>query len=340
MMLNTQRCPHCLSEHIEDYGVYKTKGNGDRKLHQCMECDQVFSETKGTFLEGLKKPISLIINVLQSRSEGMGFNAACRVFEISKNTLLDWERKFADLKGFLMVYALLNTFLNQLIEGDEVYTKVAKNVPVEESEGWTLVLMDRAHRFIWALECGKKDRELFLSAIQILKEIIDRTSDITLVTDGERRYSILLFEICYECFRSGRPGRPRRVLRRGVRVRLKNKGSQSHRRGRKRPKYEAPCSEHPETPQNLPSSAIHANHVEAFNASLRRRNSAYRRKTNTYAKKKTGLQRTLDIFWIAHNFIRKHFTTQKVPAVALGLLKEGLSWEQILKIQRQPAFCI
>ena len=162
----------------------------------------------------------------------------------------------------------------------------------------------------------------------------------SLVTDGERRYSLLLFEICQEVFRSGRRGRPGRVLHRGVRVRLKNKGSPSHRRGRKRPKYETPCSEHPETPQHLSDAEIHANHVEALNASLRRRNSAYRRKTNTYAKKKTGLQRTLDVFWVVHNFIRKHFTTQHVPAVALGLLKEGLSWEQVLRIQRLPIFVI
>ena len=339
-MLDSLHCPHCLSEHLEDYSVYETKSHGRRKLYRCIECQQVFSETKGTFLEGLKKPISLIIHVLKARSEGLGFNAACRVFEVSKNTLLSWERRFAHLKGPLMIYALLHAFLTQLIEGDELYTKVGKNGPAEASEGWTVVLMDRASRFIWTLECGKKERELFLSAIQILNDIIVRTGDVTLVTDGERRYSLLLFEICHELFRSGRPGRPRRVLRRGVRVRLKNKGSQSHRRGRKRPKYEAPCAEHPETPQTLPTNAIHANHVEALNASLRRRNSAYRRKTNTYAKKKTGLQRTLDVFWIVHNFIRKHFTTQQVPAVALGILEKGLSWGQILRIQRQPVFGI
>ena len=169
----------------------------------------------------------MIIKVLKARSEGMGFNAVCRVFEISKNTLLAWERRLADLKGRLLIYVLLHTFLTQLIEGDEIYTKVGKNVPADTSEGWTIVLMERASRFIWALECGKKDRELFLSAIQLLSNIISRTGDVTLVTDGERRYSLLLFEICQEVFRSGRRGRPRRVLRSGVRVRLKNKGSQS-----------------------------------------------------------------------------------------------------------------
>jgi len=244
-MLNTLRCPHCLSEHIEDYSFYETKNNGTRKLYRCGECQQVFSETKGTFLEDLKKPISLIINVLKSRSEGMGFNAVCRVFDISKNTLLAWEQRFAGLQGPLLIYTLLHTFLTQLIEGDEVYTKIEKNRPQEESEGWTAVLMDRASRFIWALPCGKKDRDLFLSAIQTIMDIIARTGEVTLVTDGERRYGLLLCEVCQELFRSGRPGRPRKGLRRGVRVRLKNKGSQSHRRGRKRPKYETPCSEHP-----------------------------------------------------------------------------------------------
>ena len=339
-MLSSLHCPHCLSERIEEYKIYQTITNGSRKLFKCIECQKVFSETKGTFLEGLKKPMSLIISVLKARSEGLSLNAACRVFEISKNTLLDWEQRFAHLKGPLMIYALLHTFLAQIIEGDELYTKIGKNVPAEASEGWTVVLMDRASRFIWALACGKKEKKLFLSAIQTLKEIMVRTGDLTLMTDGERRYSLLLFEICHELYRSGRRGHPRKVLRRGVRVRLKNKGSQSHRRGRKRPKYEAPCSEHPQTQQNLANTEIHANHVEAFNASLRRRHSAYRRKTNTYAKKKTGLQRTLDVFWIVHNFIRKHFTTRYVPAVALGLLKEGLSWAQMLKLQMLPIFSI
>jgi hypothetical protein len=59
----------------------------------------------------------------------------------------------------------MNTFLVQVIEGGELYTKVGKNVAVQDCEGWTIVLMDRATRFIWALGCGKKDRQLFFWAI-------------------------------------------------------------------------------------------------------------------------------------------------------------------------------
>ncbi len=55
--------------------------------------------------------------------------------------------------------------------------------------------------------------------------------------------------------------------------------------------------------------------------------------TNTYAKSRTNLQRTLDVYWLVHNFVRVHFTTKMVPAVKLGILPAGLSWSQLLTIR-------
>ena len=68
--------------------------------------------------------------------------------------------------------------------------------------------------------------------------------------------------------------------------------------------------------------------------SVRRRNSAYRRNTNTYAKRVKELQRTLDVQWIIHNFIRVHFTTPEVPAVKLGILETGLACLQVFMIRQ------
>ena len=80
---------------------------------------------------------------------------------------------------------MAHTFIQMVIEGDEFYTKVKKNVPPEESSGWTIVLMDRASRFIWKMNCGKKDRSLFEKAIKTMAELVDQTEEITLMTDGE-----------------------------------------------------------------------------------------------------------------------------------------------------------
>ena len=170
--------------------------------------------------------------------------------------------------------------------------------------------------------------------MHLLCDVIQQTSDLTLLTDGERRYGSLLFELCSEVLRNGKRGRPKKTLRKGVKVRLKNKGAQRHKRGPKRPKYQAPYPEHPDTEQLRATKDIHANHLEAFNTSLRRRCAAYRRHTNMYAKKTGRLQERLDVYWIVHNFVRVHFTTRQVPAVALGGLESGLSLQEIFFIQK------
>ena len=135
---------------------------------------------------------------------------------------------------------------------------------------------------------------------------LKQSDDVSFLSDGERRYGNTLFTLCAEALREGQRGRPSQVLPKGMKVRLKNKGSQKTKPGKKCPKYEAPHREHSQTEQMLDSADIHANHVEAQNAALRRRNSAFRRRTNTYAKSKAGLQRTLDVHQIIHNFPRLH----------------------------------
>ncbi len=127
----------------------------------------------------------------------MSFNSACRTFNIGTHTLQDREIKFGNLEDTLMVYSLTHTFLDLVIEGDELYTKVNHNTEPHESEGWTIMLMDRASRFILEFSCGEKDDSLFMSAIQTLIDVVEKTEDLTLVTDSEKRYGKLLFDICH-----------------------------------------------------------------------------------------------------------------------------------------------
>jgi len=114
---------------------------------------------------------------------------------------------------------------------------------------------------------------------------------------------------------------------------VKNKGSQAHKKGRKKPKYQTTHPQHPETSNNVSDKETHANHVEANNSAMRRKCSPYRRKTNTYAKSQTGLQRVLNLYWVIHNFVRVHFTTKEVPAVSLGLIESGLTAEKLFSTQ-------
>ena len=69
---------------------------------------------------------------------------------------------------------------------------------------------------------------------------------------------------------------------------------------------------------------------------MRRRLACYRRRTNTYAKAQPKLQRRLDVYWLLHDFVRRHYTTKQVPAVALGILAAGLTWADLFRIQYLP----
>src|SRR5499427_1432342 len=132
-----------------------------------------------------------------------------------------------------------------MIEGDELYTRVNKKVAPDESQGWTVVLMDRATRFLWDMPCGRKDRKMFRKAMGLLCQVIQQTGDLTLLTDGERRYGSLLFELCSQALRTGKRGRPKKTLPKGIKVRLKNKGSQRHNPGPKRRNFKARFQGHP-----------------------------------------------------------------------------------------------
>ena len=105
--------------------------------------------------------------------------------------------------------------------------------------------MERASRYIAVLECGSKQRGLFMKAIQTVVAFFERSDVIALFTDGEKRYSQLLFDLCHEVFRTGKVGRPPKVMKKNCVVQLKNKSSKRRDSEGKLEKIEAPKPDHP-----------------------------------------------------------------------------------------------
>ena len=117
-------CPHCGSAQLDVEMVYETKHNGSRQLFRCQGCAAIFSETRGTPMEQIKSPLSKVAGVLRVRSEGLGLRATARVFGMHKNTVSRWEKRFAEQKAPLMLYAVCHEFISLTFEGDELYTVV------------------------------------------------------------------------------------------------------------------------------------------------------------------------------------------------------------------------
>ena len=193
--------------------------------------------------------------------------------------------------------------------------------------------MDRAKSIHLGVRLRQEGSKTLSKGDKTFEKSTRQTHNLSIFTDGERRYGNLLFEICYDLVTNGKPGRPKKTFKRGVHLRIKNKGTQAHKKDRKRHKYQSPWKEHPETARTIAETNIHANHAEAFFSALRRKCATFRRKTNMYAKVTTGLQRLLRVYWVVHNFLRVHFTIREVPAVALGILERRLTVQEIFQIQ-------
>ncbi len=56
---------------------------------------------------------------------------------------------------------------------------------------------------------------------------IKQSQDISFLSDGDRRYGNRLFDLCSEQLRNDKQNRSPKTLPEGVRVRIKNKGSQN-----------------------------------------------------------------------------------------------------------------
>ena len=100
-------CPECGCQQIEAHKSYTLKGGAVRQLYRCPECQHCFSETHDTPLANLKTPLSRIVEILQALNEGLGVNAVCRVFGVSKNSFYRWQERLSDLKPTLLLYALV-----------------------------------------------------------------------------------------------------------------------------------------------------------------------------------------------------------------------------------------
>lgn len=151
------------------------------------------------------------------------------------------------------------------------------------------------------------------------------------VSDGERRYAERLWPLLREPHRTGARGRPPLVWPEGVVVARKVKGSNQPARGKRRGRHEHPGRLHPGT--SPPDQRdIHACHLEAHHSALRRRCSAFRRRSNTYAKGGEGLRRAVEVQRGLHNWVRPHWAHQgrATPAMVAGVATRVLTIAEVL----------
>ena len=194
-----------------------------------------------------------------------------------------------------------------------------------------MTFIERSSRYWIVAKAGLKTTELFAKATKTAVPWAKASQYIRWFTDGERRYAQQLWQMASVRLKSTEVSREyghRKVWRHGLEVAIKIKGSQGNRR------VEWLKPEHPYTAIS-DKSDVHANHNESNNSALRRRCSAYRRRQNLYAKNTEGLQRTVTVQRLVHNWVRPHMGLgkNKTPAMAIGLYHRPLSMLELLSLR-------
>jgi len=195
--------------------------------------------------------------------------------------------------------------------------------------------MERHSRYWLVANAGLKNTQLFKQGTQAAWQWAKGCAFIRWFTDGEKRYAQQLWLLASQYLKAREYSSAygyRKTWRQGLEVAIKVKGSQ----GRKRVAWLKP--EHPYTAIS-PKSEVHANHNEAHNSAVRRRCSAYRRRTNTYSKRVDGLQRSLIVQRLVHNWVRPHWGLNQgtTPAMAMGFYHRPVKMEELLTWRRFPS---
>jgi transposase-like protein len=87
MALTQIRCADCGGKNVEGYRTSTIKDGKHRTMYHYASCGCSFSETKQPPLAHLKTPLSVIVQVLSALTEGVGINAATRLYGVSKNSI-------------------------------------------------------------------------------------------------------------------------------------------------------------------------------------------------------------------------------------------------------------
>ena len=80
MTLTHMRCPYCHGKNVEAQRI------------------RTFSETRHPPIAYLKTPIAIVVQVLTALTEGVGINAATRLYGVSKNSIYRWQERLSGLK--------------------------------------------------------------------------------------------------------------------------------------------------------------------------------------------------------------------------------------------------
>lgn len=253
---------------------------------------------------------SQIIAVL---CEGMGINAATRITDVSKNTVL---KLLADVGSACALYQDKNhrNLSLKRIECDEIWSFVGmkqKNVPVEQQgelgvgDVYTWTGIDAETKFIPCWHVGTRDA---LSTNIFITDLASRLNNrIQLTTDGHKAY----IEAVESAFGHD--------VDFAQLIKLFGNAGMTKEDHRRYSPAECSGTEKRRISGNPEMESVSTSYVERQNLTMRMHMRRFTRLTNAFSKKLENHMHAISLYFMFYNYCKIHKSLRITPAMAAGL---------------------
>lgn len=181
------------------------------RRYQCRICDQTFVATKGTPLYRLHKALDLFVVVLTLLCHGCPPQAIVAAFGLDERTIADWQVRAGQHCQRVHEHIVQQGQVDlQHVQADELWVKmVGKRV-------WmAMALAVPSRLWLGGVISVHRDRELITNLVQIVRACASSLG-ILVCVDGLSSYVTAFLRVFRDPVYTGRRGRPRLVLARGL----------------------------------------------------------------------------------------------------------------------------
>lgn len=325
--------------------AYGRTGEGHIVIHsqkerryQCKRCKRTFTETKGTALYRSHKPKWLVLAVVTLLAYGCPVQAIVAAFELDERTVARWRRESgAQCRRVHEHLAEAGKVSLRQVQADEIRVKAVGAVY------WLASAIEvRSRLWLGGVISGHRDGAL-IRALLLRVRACGPVEKVLLVTDGLASYKSQALSVFREPIRSGKVGRPKLVLARGVMIARVKKCCR-----RKRVVEvirEAVVGARAEVisrvigTQRSMKALINTAYIERLNATFRGRLAPLVRRTRAGAHKHCTLEAGMWLVGTTYNLLWRHRSLGegRTPAMAAFLTDHCWSMEELLSFQVPPA---
>jgi len=295
---------HFCSASAKKFGTY-----GPKKIQRfrCTHCGKTFTGEEK--LDGMYTSVDKAVQVINLLVEGVGINAASRISDLDKETILKILVSAGKSCEAIMDSKLRNLPLVD-IQCDEIWTFVGKKEqrvkptdnPVLVGDQYTFVSIDRYSKLVINYAIGKRTAP---TTQHFTADLADRLTDRPQIsTDAFGAYKLAI--------RKSFDGH----VDHGQIVKIYERGT-THAHREAPPKVEKTIRT---TMTGEPRKAeICTSHVERSNLSMRTFMRRLTRLCLGFSKKLENLKYAVALYFAWYNFVRIHSTLKTTPAVAAGI---------------------